>query len=192
MGIINLTISLVFLVVGIISMISYTQNKGEIKNTQTDILKNLSHERVLTANELEKINILYKLDLVGNTPVYSLTGGVGYIVLESDGGGRKEWLIANVLVANKSAKLLMKKNIDLEEVVIVEDKIKPKIDAINKRLEVKKITVEQAKKEAEQIIEKYSNNTIEFVIANPLRKDKPVYLLNYKEGEMAKTVNLLA
>jgi len=191
MGVINLIVSVLFLIIAIVSIISYFQDKGGIKKTQTSILENLSYERVLTANELEKLNKLYKLDLASNTPIYSLTGCVGYIVLESNGGGRKEWLIADVLVANKSANLLMKKNIDLEKAVMDEDTIKPKIDDINKRLEVNTITEDQAQKEVEQINGKYFNSTIEFVIANPLKKDKPVYLLNYRGGEMAKTVNLL-
>ncbi len=192
MGVINIIIFVVFLVISIISIVSYFQNKGAIKKTQTDILKNLKHERELTANEQEKVKKLYNLNLPNNTPVYSLTGGVGYILLEDEGGGRKEWLIANVLIANVSTNLLNKKNISLEEAIMDKNKIQPKIDAINKQLQVNSISEEQAKKEAEQIIGKYSNNTIEFVIANPSRKDKPVYLLNYTGGEMAKTVNLLA
>jgi hypothetical protein len=192
MGILTLIFFLIFLVVGIISMVSYSQSKGEMKTTQVNILENLKPERVLTANELEDMKRRYKLNLDSKTPVYSLTGGVGYIVLESNGAGRKEWLIADVLVAPKSATLLEKKSVRLEEAVMDEDKIKPKIDDINKRLEVEEITEDQAQKEAEQILEKYLNNTIEFVIANPLRKDKPVHLLNYKGRDMEKTVNLLA
>jgi hypothetical protein len=192
MGILNLIFFLIFLVEGIISMVSYSQSKGEMKTTQVNILENLKPERVLTANELEDMKRRYKLNLDSKTPVYSLTGGVGYIVLESNGAGRKEWLIADVLVAPKSATLLEKKSVRLEEAVMDEDKIKPKIDDINKRLEVEEITEDQAQKEAEQILEKYLNNTIEFVIANPLRKDKPVHLLNYKGRDMEKTVNLLA
>ena len=35
-------------------------------------------------------------------------------------------------------------------------------------------------------------NTIEFVIANPLKKEKPVYLLSYKNNDEMKTpINLL-
>lgn len=192
MGLINLIVMLVVLVLGGIVLIGYFQDKGEMKITQTNILENLSPQRMLTGNERQNIKKLYKLNLPNNTPVYSLTGSVGYIVLETNGAGNKEWLIANVLVANKSAILLNKNNIKLEEMVMNDEENQPKIEALNKRLAANEITEEQAIEEANQIIEKYINHTIEFIIAEPSRKDKPVYLLNYNDGEMAETVNLIA
>lgn len=72
-----------------------------------------------------------------------------------------------------------------------DNEINPKIDAINQRLNDQTITEEEAKKEAELLFEKYINNTIEFVIANPLKKDKPVYLLSYKNKEITSPINLL-
>jgi len=191
MEIVSLILGLIVATFSIISLISYFRNKGGLKKAQTSILENLSYERLITAHELEKLNKLYKLGLDSNTPIYSLTGSVGYVLLESNGGGVKEWLIADVLVANKSVNLLKKNNIDLEDAVVDDDAVESEIDDINNQLKINAVTEEHAVKEVEQILEKYSNNTIEFVIANPLRKHKPVHLLSYRNSKMPKAVNLL-
>lgn len=191
MGIIQLIIFVIIFIVGLISVISYYQDKGDMKRTQSSLLENLSHERVLTGKEIENIKKIYKINLDRNTPVYSLTGSVGYIVFETNGQGQKEWQIANILIANKSVKILEKKDIFLEKSMMNENEVNPKIDALNKELEADKITEEEAKREANLIFEKYINNKIDFIIANPLKKDKPVYLLSYKNNEMKTPLNLL-
>ncbi len=192
MGILQLIIFGIMFIVGLISVISYYQDKGDMKRTQSDILENLNHERVLTGQEIESIKKTYKINLDKNTLVYSLTGSVGYILFETNGQGQKEWQIANVLIANKSAKILEKKGISLEKAIMNENEVNSKIDAINKRLEAEEITEEEAKEEAELLFEKYINNKIDFVMANPLKKDKPVYVLSYKNNEMKTPLNLLA
>ncbi|WP_346882209.1 hypothetical protein [uncultured Algibacter sp.] len=191
MGIIQLIIFVIIFIVGLISVISYYQDKGDMKRTQSSLLENLSHERVLTGKEIENIKKIYKINLDRNTPVYSLTGSVGYIVFETNGQGQKEWQIANILIANKSVKILEKKDIFLEKSIMNENEVNPKIDALNKELEADKITEEEAKREANLIFEKYINNKIDFIVANPLKKDKPVYLLSYKNNEMKTPLNLL-
>ena len=192
MGYIKLILFAIMLVVGIISVISYYQNKGDIKRTQSSILEDLTHDRVLTGREIDNLKKLYKIKLEQNTPVYSITGTVGYIVFETNGQGQKEWQIANVLIANKSAKILAKKNIALEQFIVDDKDVNPKIEALNKELEANTITEEEATAKANIIFEKYINNTIEFVIANPSKKEKPVYVLSYKSHEMVTPVNLLA
>jgi len=191
MGIINLILFAFMLIIGIISIVGYYQDKGEMKKTQSKILENLSSERILTEKEVALIKKVYKITLNNNTPVYSLTGSVGYIVLETNGNGQKEWLIDNVLIANKSIKILAKKGISLEEAIMKDNEVNPKIDALNKNLKTNKITEEEAKVKLDLILEKYLNNTIEFIIANPMKKDKPVYLLSYKSNEMEKATHLL-
>ena len=192
MGVLQLIIFVIVFVVGIFSVISYYQDKGEMKRTQSILLENLSPERVLTGKEIESLKKLYKVDLERNTPVYSLTGSVGYIVFETNGQGQKEWQIADVLIANKSIKLLVKKGIALENYIFSEDEINPQIDVLNQKLEAEELTEKEAKEEANLILEKYTNNKIDFVIANPLKKNKPVYILNYKNSEMTAPLNLLA
>ena len=192
MGYIKLILFAIMLVVGIISVINYYQNKGDIKRTQASILENLSHDRVVTGREIDTLKKLYKINLDRNTPVYSITGTVGYIVFETNGQGQKEWQIGGVIIANKSAKILAKKNIALEQFIVDEKDVNPKIEALNKELEANTSTEEEANAKANIIFEKYTNNTIEFVIANPSKKEKPVYVLSYKSLEMVTPVNLLA
>ena len=191
MGILQLIIFGIMFVVGLISVISYYQDKGDMKKNQSSLLENLKHERVVTGKEIENIKKLYKINLDRNTPVYSLTGGVGYIVFETNGQGQKEWQIANVLIANKSVKFLEKNGISLEEAIMNENEINPKIDILNKKIEAEEITEKQAKEEADLLFKKYINNKIYFVIANPLKKHKPVYLLSYKNNEMTTPLNFL-
>ena len=192
MGVIQLIIFGIMFIVGLISVISYYQDKGDMKKTQSSILENLNHERILTGKEIESLKKLYKINLNRNTPVYSLTGSIGYIVFETNGQGQKEWQIANVLIANKSVKILEKKGISLGKYIMNENEVNPKIDTLNKRLQAEEITEKQARQEADLLFEKYINNKIDFVIANPLKKDKPVYLLSYKNPEMKTPLNLLA
>ncbi|TVZ08680.1 hypothetical protein JM80_1180 [Cellulophaga sp. RHA_52] len=191
MGYIKLILFAIMLVVGIISIISYYQGKGDMKKTQASILENLSHDRVLTQKETDTLKKLYKIKLEHNTPVYSISGTVGYIVFETNGQGQKEWQIGGVIIANKSAKILAKKNIALEQFIVNDKDVNPKIEALNKELEANTITEEEANAKANIIFEKYTNNTIEFVIANPSKKEKPVYVLSYKSNNMTTPVNLL-
>ncbi|PKB43068.1 hypothetical protein AX016_1251 [Cellulophaga sp. RHA19] len=192
MGYIKLILFAIMLVVGIISIINYYQGKGDMKRTQASILENLTHDRVLTEKEIDSLKKLYKIKLERNTPVYSISGTVGYIVFETNGQGQKEWQIGGVIIANKSAKILAKKNIALEQFIVNDKDVNPKIEALNKELEANTITEEEATAKANIIFEKYTNNTIEFVIANPLKKEKPVYVLSYKNNDMVTPVNLLA
>ncbi|MGJ8734107.1 MAG: hypothetical protein ACSHW4_13210 [Cellulophaga sp.] len=192
MGYIKLILFAIMLVVGIISIINYYQGKGDMKRTQASILENLTHDRVLTEKEIDSLKKLYKIKLERNTPVYSISGTVGYIVFETNGQGQKEWQIGGVIIANKSAKILAKKNIALEQFIVNDKDVNPKIEALNKELEANTITEEEATAKANIIFEKYTNNTIEFVIANPLKKEKPVYVLSYKSNDMVTSVNLLA
>ncbi|MEP0213911.1 MAG: hypothetical protein ABJD66_11885 [Cellulophaga sp.] len=192
MGYIKLILFAIMLVVGIISIINYYQGKGDMKRTQASILENLTHDRVLTEKEIDSLKKLYKIKLERNTPVYSISGTVGYIVFETNGQGQKEWQIGGVIIANKSAKILAKKNIALEQFIVNDKDVNPKIEALNKELEANTITEEEATAKANIIFEKYTNNTIEFVIANPSKKEKPVYVLSYKSNDMVTPVNLLA
>lgn len=109
MGIVQLIIFGIMFVIGLISVFSYYQDKGDMKRTQSSLLESLTSERILTGKEIDSMKKLYKINLDRNTPVYSLTGSVGYIVFETNGHGQKEWQIANVLIANKSIKILEKK-----------------------------------------------------------------------------------
>ncbi|MDO6491704.1 MULTISPECIES: hypothetical protein [unclassified Cellulophaga] len=192
MGYIKLILFAIMLVVGIISIINYYQGKGDMKRTQASILENLTHDRVLTEKEIDSLKKLYKIKLERNTPVYSISGTVGYIVFETNGQGQKEWQIGGVIIANKSAKILAKKNIALEQFIVNDKDVNPKIEALNKELEANTITEEEATAKANIMFEKYTNNTIEFVIANPSKKEKPVYVLSYKSNDMVTPVNLLA
>ncbi len=191
MGTIQLILFVIMFIIGLISVVSYYKDKGQMKKTQSSLLEGLTSERGLTEKEVDEIKKTYKINLDRNTPVYSLTGSVGYIVFETNGHGQKEWQIANVLIANKSIKILEKNDIYLQDLIMSENEINTKIDIINKNLNDKKITEEEAKKEAELIFKKYINNTIDFVIANPSKKDKPVYLLSYKNEEIQTSINLL-
>ncbi len=191
MATIQLIVFAIMFVIGLISVVSYYQNKGDMKRTQSSLLEELSSERMLTGKEIDTIKKLYKINLENNTPVYSLTGSVGYILFETNGQGQKEWQIANILVANKSVKILEKKGISLDNYIVDENDINPKIEAINKELEAQKITEEEAQEKANLIFEKYNNHTIDFILANPSKKDKPVYLLNYQNNEMESPINLL-
>ena len=191
MGTIQLIIFAIMFIIGLISVISYYQDKGEMKRTQSSLLETLSTERTLTGKEIDTIKKIYKIKLDRTTPVYSLTGSIGYILFETNGQGQKEWQIADILIANKSVKILSKKGVSLESLLMNEHEVNPKIEALNKELEADKITITEAKEKASIILEKYTNNKMEFIIANPSKKDKPVYLISFKSNDMTSSLNLL-
>ncbi len=169
---------IVVLVLSAVSVAMYFSNRSGLKKEHAEKIAELEPIRRMELSDVEKFHAAYRKKVPTGTPVYRVTGSVGYISIRTQGGESREYVIGGIRIASRSVTRLGKRDIGirLDEYLPDTEGLNKALDELNIRVASNEISEDQVKEKAEELADRYCNHTIEFAFTKDDVSKAPAFI----------------